>query len=394
MTPKKILFISHEATYTGAPIVLLNFLKWFKANTDLPFEILIKQEGVLKPEFEAIAPVSIFRKKTPPARRNLLTRVLKHLGFQSEAKETYLKQLKEKLIRDNIGLIYANTVTNGEILEFLSSLECPVICHVHELQWAINYSIGLTGFERVRRYTQQYIAVSQAVKNNLIKNYQIPEDKIDLVYAFIPTNYSDLIDLRQARNQIYQQLDIPEEAAIVCASGATEWRKGTDLFVQLARAVYERIPKTPVYFLWVGGVSQGDYFNQIWHDVKNVRLEKYVRFLGMQPNPLDYFAACDVFALVSREDPYPLVCLEVASLGKPIVCFDGGGGAQELIENDCGFVVPYLDIETMAIKVVTLLSSPELGQSLGQRAKEKVQKRHDINVTAPKILKIIKEFLL
>jgi glycosyltransferase involved in cell wall biosynthesis len=394
MTPKKILFISHEATRTGAPIVLLNFLKWFKTNTDLPFQILLKQEGVLEPEFEAIAPVSIFHPKIPPARRNLLTRAFKRLGFQSEAKDAYLKQLKEKLIRDNIGLIYANTVTNGEILEFLSLLECPVICHVHELQWAINYSIGLTGFERVKRHTQQYIAVSKAVKKNLIENHQILEDNIELIYGFIPISPSGLKNQQQARDEICQQLNIPEEAAIVCASGATEWRKGTDLFVQLARAVYERIPKTPVYFLWVGGASKGAYFEQLWYDVKSLGLEEYVGFLGVQPNPLDYFAACDVFTLLSREEPFGMVCLEAASLGKPIVCFDGHVGVKEFVENDCGFVVPYLDIETMADKVVTLLNSPEFCQSLGQRAKEKVTACHDINVTAPKILKIIEKFLL
>ena len=28
-------------------------------------------------------------------------------------------------------------------------------------------------------------------------------------------------------------------------------------------------------------------------------------FLGMKSNPLDYFRACDIFALMSREDPFP-----------------------------------------------------------------------------------------
>jgi glycosyltransferase involved in cell wall biosynthesis len=62
---------------------------------------------------------------------------------------------------------------------------------------------------------------------------------------------------------------------------------------------------------------------------------------------LKYFAAFDVFALVSREDPFPVVCLEAASLGKPIVCFNSSDGEKEFVENDCGFVVPDLDIEIM-----------------------------------------------
>lgn len=140
--------------------------------------------------------------------------------------------------------------------------------------------------------------------------------------------------------------------------------------------------------------KKGIYFQELCYDVKNLGLQEYVRFLGVQPNPLDYFAACDVFTLVSREDPFPLVCLEAASVGKPIVCFDGAGGEKEFVEDDCGFVVPYLDIEAMATKVISLLNSPELCQSFSQRAKQKVRQRHQLHTAALNNLKIIKNFLL
>jgi glycosyltransferase involved in cell wall biosynthesis len=81
--------------------------------------------------------------------------------------------------------------------------------------------------------------------------------------------------------------------------------------------------------------------------------------------PADYMAAADVFVLTSREDPYPLVCLEAAALEKPIVCFEGGGGTPEFVEADCGFVVPYLDIIGMADRVISLLDSPDCRDNLG-----------------------------
>ena len=58
----------------------------------------------------------------------------------------------------------------------------------------------------------------------------------------------------------------------------------------------------------------------------------------------DYFSIFDVFALMFREDPFPLVCLEAALLEKPNLCFARAGGASELVESDSGFVVPYLDL--------------------------------------------------
>jgi len=104
---------------------------------------------------------------------------------------------------------------------------------------------------------------------------------------------------------------------------------------------------------------------------------------------VDYFAAADVFALTSREDPYPLVCLEAAALAKPIICFADAGGMPEFVEEDCGFVVPYLDVEAMADRVIALLDSAECRLTMGANARRKVAERHDISVSAPRIMEII-----
>jgi glycosyltransferase involved in cell wall biosynthesis len=115
-----------------------------------------------------------------------------------------------------------------------------------------------------------------------------------------------------------------------------------------------------------------------------------MHFPGTRPDAREYFCAFDVFALVSREDSYPLVCLEAASMGKPIVCFDRAGGAREFVEDDCGFVVPYLEVEVMAERTLELLESDEIRRRMGERAKAKVRRRHDVDVAAPRVLDVIR----
>jgi glycosyltransferase involved in cell wall biosynthesis len=398
MSEKKILFVSHEATRTGAPLSLLRLMKWIKENTNISFLTLLidnkGNSGDLQSEFEALGSVLLFNQNDP------ISKFFKKLAYKTRKKSVvdwldrqHLKRLKKQIVQENIDLIYANTIVNSQSLEFLSEfLNCPTICHVRELEWIIRL-VGLKKFQLVKKHTQQYIAISEAVKKNLIENHKIAEDKIEVIYNGIALNTHNLNNSQLARERICQQLDIPQEAAIVCASGTTDWRKGTDLFVQLARAVNQQSLQTPVYFLWVGGFNKDIYIDQLKYDAKQLGLDKYVRFLGSRSNPLDYYAACDVFTLLSREEAFGMVCIEAASLGKPIICFDRAGGAQEFVENDCGFVVPYLDIEAMATKVVTLLNSPELYQSYSQRARQKVQERHDINITASKVFKVIEKSL-
>ncbi len=369
-TTPAVLFISHYAGHTGAPIIFLNFLKWFKANSVIPFEILLKDDGELHPEFETLAPTIVWNKTSN--RQAHIERV-----------KTYYKQA-------NIGLIYANTITNGDVLAALAALNCPVITHVHELEYWINYRVDPNNLKQTQKHSHHYITVSQAVKQNLVENLNIPENKISLHYEFIPTKHApNLTQLPQIR----KQLNIPPDALVVGGSGTTDWRKGPELFIQLARAIYRRQLDKPVHFVWVGGDNQGAQFGALWHDIKLSGLEHYVHFTGNRSNPLDYFANFDVFAMVSREDPFPLVNLEVASLGKPIVCFDGSGGSKEFVADNCGFVVPYLDLETMAERVVELLQTPDLRRQMGSRAAEKVRKQHDIDVVAPQILSIIERFI-
>ena len=96
--------------------------------------------------------------------------------------------------------------------------------------------------------------------------------------------------------------------------------------------------------------------------------------------------------LVSREESFSLACLEAAALGKPIICFDKGGSMHELVENDAGYVVPYLNIHAMAEKIIELARQPDLKKRLGAKAREKVFQRHEISIAVPSILGVIKRF--
>ena len=57
------------------------------------------------------------------------------------------------------------------------------------------------------------------------------------------------------------------------------------------------------------------------HDAKRLGLGDRIKFVGPLEQPAQLFAAMDVFALTSREDPFPLVMLEAAAAGIPFVCF-------------------------------------------------------------------------
>jgi glycosyltransferase involved in cell wall biosynthesis len=194
-------------------------------------------------------------------------------------------------------------------------------------------------------------------------------------------------------NNTRKSLNIAKDALIVGSSGFGTWRKGRDLFVQLAFNVIRKYRDGPIHFVWIGGCATKTELYRITHDVNYAGLAGKVHFVDHVSNPLDYYGEFDIFAMISREDPFPLVNLELAALGKPIVCFDNAGGTPEFVGNDADLVVPYLDIDAMADKIILLARNQELRKEIGRKNYEKVIGNYDISIGAYKMLKIIERFM-
>ena len=178
---------------------------------------------------------------------------------------------------------------------------------------------------------------------------------------------------------------------IIGASGTTRWRKGDDLFLQVARYLTTKYPAINCRFIWVGKILP-ERAAMIQGDIEKLGLTDKVTFVGEQANPHTFYQDFDVFLITSREDPFPLVCIEVGMLGKPIICFQGATGTEEVLKNGGGFIVPYLDTEAMAEKVKYYYNHPEKNEVDGALNKEQFSV-FTPEIICPKILKVIENNL-
>lgn len=358
----EILFISHEATRTGAPVFLLRLMKHISYQLDMDFVILLRSGGELVPDFSALGKTIVL---SDPFKLDPLV----------------LNRLK----RRNIKLIYSSTITNGMLQAQLKELKCPLLCHVHELSYSIENFFGGKNIKQILDTTNMFLAGSKAVARNLHEQLKIPEERIILAYPFI--SVQENLD---AIESVELPLDLPKDAIVIGTCGTISWRKGPDILLQVARLVLQKTNK-PVFFIWVGGpLSHGDYF-KLRYDARLMGIEQAMIFTGNVQSHLPYFSQFDIFLLPSREDPFPLVVMDAASLGIPIICFDRAGGAPELAETDAGIVVPYLDVESMADAILQLSNNDSLRKQLGRRAQQKVVERHDVSVGGEYIVDLFKK---
>jgi glycosyltransferase involved in cell wall biosynthesis len=106
------------------------------------------------------------------------------------------------------------------------------------------------------------------------------------------------------------------------------------------------------------------------------RLQEFGTILGDIPEEelARRYVEADVFALLSRHEPWGVVVNEAAASGLPLVLSDRVGAAHDLLlDGENGFLVPPDDAGRAAAALGRLAGDPELRRSMGARSRELVR---------------------
>lgn len=368
----RVLFVSNDASRTGAPMVLLHLLTWLKKHTAIQFEIALIKGGPLEADFRALGKVYVYKQKKKKALQVRVLNKLKIIFFNQDRDEVFFSQFNSK----KYDLVYGNTVVTAKALAQLKQqVGVKTILHMHELENVIKKYCGET-FHESMKHIDKFIACSHLVAKNLTTNYNITNSH--LIHAFVASQPT----IETTKNELKKQLNIPEDGLVIGGSGTLGWRKGLDFYLSVAKQILDK--NTNVYFVWVGGDVETQEYRQYLYDIENMGLTGRAIITGNQPNPQDYFNAFDVFLMTSKEDPFPLVCIENALLKKPIILFDKGVGSAEYIQNQ----VPYLDVDAMAVEVQKYIDSASLRERDGVALYEKAQE-FTVEKSAQKVYDLI-----
>jgi glycosyltransferase involved in cell wall biosynthesis len=396
MANPRILFITPAATRSGAPIVMLHLIRWLKQHADLEMSAVLLSDGAMAADFRELMPTQIFREyERPPV---AILRWLRRRPIIARRRLAARVARCKMAVRDwPPDLVFCNSAVSAEVLDALGPFACPVLTSVHEMEHvlrSIDWIPGGTVMEVLARHTTHYIGCSVAVRDNLVVRHDVSANRVSVVYESIPTAEfrPRAGELSQATLALLKMLGIPEGARVIGSVATVEWRKGADLLVAMARELLRLDSEQPIHLVWIGGGTAAE-LAQLRFDITAAKLGDRVHAAGASINPADWYPAFSAFALLSREDPFPLVCLEAAASGVPIICFAGGGGIPEFVETDCGAIVPMLDLNAFANAAHRIVTDPALGVSLGQNAAAKVRVRHDVSVTGPLMLKCIEDAL-
>lgn len=389
----RLVFISHEATRTGAPMVLLRLVRWLQTTDAYDIKLIVIRPGDLLSEFQDAAPTHLLE-TFPGTVLRLTQNVCRGIEARGEIRgATRLRQLADKLRASHmryrvpsmahVSLLYANSAESASIFGLLPRQRPPIVSHIHELGFSLDNLLPMGARDHMLRDSAHFVVCAGAVQEELSRRGVAAADMTrcpELIEA-------DRVPAPETVLAARRDLGIPADAFVVGGSGTRDWRKGVDLFVQLAANLRASVPDIALHLVWVGGSAPDAVNAQLAYDAEQLGVDDIVHFVPPTKTPEAYYAGLDVLALTSREDPYPLVCIEAGLHRVPVVTFESGGAA-EYAAAGAGEVVPYADVAAMAHMIVQLVKDRPRLETMGVRARE-VALTHDVTQLGPQLVGVI-----
>jgi sugar transferase (PEP-CTERM/EpsH1 system associated) len=234
-------------------------------------------------------------------------------------------------------------------------------------------------------FTDKIIVVADYLKKNLIEYEKFDGEKIFVIYNGInPAEFNIKTDHIKKR----RELDIDVNVPVIGIVARLDPIKNHACLINAMKHVINKFPEAVL--LIIGG---GPVHSELESLVKDLKLEKNVRFLGTRADVPELMSVIDVFVLCSRSEGLSVTLLEAMAAGKPVVA-TRVGGTPELIEHDInGLLVESDDEEGLSKALIELLTDKSKSLKLGEAAGRKINDSFTLAHMVKKYEKIYSECL-
>jgi UDP-glucose:(heptosyl)LPS alpha-1,3-glucosyltransferase len=203
---------------------------------------------------------------------------------------------------------------------------------------------------------RRVVAISERVRTQLKKYYDVPDEKIITIpnginlARFDPSNAS-------SRAEVRRSFGVPEEVPLLLFVGSQYRLKGLEFVI---RALPEM--KTNAVLLVVGG----DVAAPFKRLAEQLGVRDRVIFAGARNDLPRLYPAADAFVLPTLYETFALVCLEAMASGLPVLASPVGGIEDYLIDGENGFYIER-DHQDIAGKLDRILGDADLHGRIRER---------------------------
>ncbi len=329
-----LLLVGHDAQPHGAQMILLNLARHYKRVCGIDIHVLLLGPGSLVPEFQKTSNLALTSDKAEIARL---------IGRYAEL---------------GIRTAIVNSAASAWLVPALSEQGMAVTLLIHEMPNLLSeYNLHMQA-KLGAKAARNVVFPAAYPCQRFCEALHIDLDSTTILPQ---GNYKGIKFSATLRAEVRAGLAIPDSAFLVIGVGFADIRKGFDLFIQIAN--YFIKSRDDVYFLWVGEI-QPVLRAHLGTDIEAAQATGRFFRVSFNDDVGKYYAASDVYALTSREDPYPTVAMEAIACGVPVIAFDKSGGTPDMLRKyAAGRVAEYGNIEDFRDQLSSVLYHETLEQN-------------------------------
>lgn len=316
---KRIAFFQTDLNYGGIQKSLINVLNAIDFNNTYVDLYLVNKDNV----FDSSVPkeVNVHHIK----KCNYLTRLMPFKIFNKFYKFNIDEQYDVAI--DFNG--YSNE-TSSAVIKTKASKKI-IWTHndyFYKQKGELKFKILFNLFKSKFRYFDEIIYVSKGVKDSFNKLIDTSKKSERIIPNMIDTE--EIFSKKDEENNI----EIDNKVINLCSVGRLVYQKN---FEGLIDKFNEVIVKNNKFHLYI--IGDGALRKSLEKKVNNLKLDKYITFLGYEKNPFSIIDKMDAFVLNSHYEGQGMVLLEAKSLGLDIIIpkhlekyVEGIDGYEDIVE--------------------------------------------------------------
>ncbi len=225
---------------------------------------------------------------------------------------------------------------------------------------------------RLARHTDALIAVSDEVRDDLVRYQIAPAERISVIRLGLDLEGRTAAP-PGARADVRAALGLPPDGFVVAWLGRMTEIKRADILLR----AFAHLRRSGVEASLVL-VGDGPLRADLEQLADELGIAGDCRFLGYLAEVGPIYAAADAAVLTSANEGTPVSIIEAQAAGLPAVSTDVGGVSDVVVEGETGFLVPAEDVEAIAERLAELARDPELRRSMGDAGRRHVAGRYSV----------------
>ncbi len=240
---------------------------------------------------------------------------------------------------------------------------------------------------RFNKLIDHFIMVADAVGKSFSAIEGIPPEKMKTIYNGVDLDNWKPKD-KDEIEKIRAEFNISSDSFILAYIAHYRPGKGHNVFFEALKRMKPLIKNMKA--ILVGGTKKFPVSQHIIQFCKDNNLEDNVIFIDYTYFVSKYYAASDIYCLVSDNEGCSNAILEAMASGKPVIATAVGGNPELVRDGETGILIPPNDPDALVQAALKLYRNPELRKSMGYSARQRAEKYFSLE----KMIKQVENFYI